>query len=254
MVGKFGLERQYNDMLMGVDGQRRVVVDSIGRERQDARRTKKSTPGNNLQLTLDLDLQAVAELAHGREARRGGGARSAQRRGAGDGEPAGVRSEPVHRAASASDDWKAMTSDPNNPLMNRAIQAQFAPGSTFKPIVTIAALETGTIDRKFRGASAPAARPSTATSIAATRSTERSICISAIVHSCDTYFYTVGNKLGIDAMAEYGQMAGIGKKTGIDLPGEAGRPDAVDQVEAADAARKMVRRRDDFGRHRPGVR
>ena len=62
MVGKFGLERQYNDLLMGVDGQRRVVVDSMGRERQTLE-DKEAISGNNLQLTLDLDLQAVAELS-----------------------------------------------------------------------------------------------------------------------------------------------------------------------------------------------
>ena len=118
------------------------------------------------------------------------------------------------------EDWKAITSDTNNPLLNRAIQAQFAPGSTFKPIEALAALETNTIDPNFAVHCAGGA----------TfyghfyRCDEKHGTLSlhnAIVHSCDTYFYTVGNKLGIDTLAEYGQMVGLGKKTGIDLPGEA---------------------------------
>jgi penicillin-binding protein 2 len=217
VVGKFGLERQYNDTLIGVDGQRRVVVDNVGRERQ-VLENKESTPGNNLQLTLDLDLQAVAELAM--EGKRGAVIALDPR----NGEVLAMVSRPsfdpnLFATRIRSDDWKALTTDPYNPLMNRAIQAQSAPGSTFKPIETVAALETGTIDENFavtcnRGATFYGHFY---------HCDERHGTLnlhSAIVHSCDTYFYTVGNKLGIDAMAEYGQMAGLGKKTGIDLPGE----------------------------------
>ncbi len=218
MVGKFGLERQYNDLLTGVDGQRRVVVDSVGRERQ-VLDDKEATPGNNLQLTLDLDLQAVAELSM--ENRRGAVVALDPR----NGEVLAMVSRPAFDPNAfttriRTEDWKELTSDPNNPLMNRAIQAQFAPGSTFKPIVSIAALETGTIEDNF----------SVHCGGGATfyghffRCDEKHGTLNlhnAIVHSCDTYFYTVGNKLGIDKMAEYAQMAGFGKKTGIDLPNEA---------------------------------
>lgn len=218
MVGKFGLERQYNDILTGVDGQRRVVVDSIGRERQ-VLESKEATPGNNLRLTLDLDVQAVAELSlHGR---RGAVVALDPR----NGEVLAMVSQPsfdpnAFTTRIRAQNWKDLTSDPNNPLMNRAIQAQFAPGSTFKPIVSLAALETGTIDETF----------SVHCAGGATfyghffRCDEKHGLLNlhnAIVHSCDTYFYTVGNKLGIDSLAEYGQLAGFGKKTGIDLPGEA---------------------------------
>lgn len=218
VVGKFGLERQYNDILIGVDGQRRVVVDSLGRERQQLE-NQDPTPGHSLQLTLDLDLQAVAELAM--DGKRGAVVALDPR----SGEVLAMVSRPafdpnLFATRIRSDDWKALTTDPNNPLMNRAIQAQFAPGSTFKPIETIAALETGTIDENF----------TVACNKGATfyghfyRCDERHGALNlhqAIVHSCDTYFYTVGNKLGIDAMAEYAGMAGLGKKTGVDLPGEA---------------------------------
>lgn len=218
VVGKFGLERQYNDRLMGVDGQRRVVVDSVGRERQTLE-DKEAIPGNNLQLTIDLDLQAVAELAL--EGKRGAVVALDPR----NGEVLAMVSRPsfdpnAFTGHIREEDWKAITSDPNNPLLNRAIQAQFAPGSTFKPIETLAALETNTIDPNFTVHCAGGA----------TfyghfyRCDEKHGTLNlhnAIVHSCDTYFYTVGNKLGIDTLAEYGQMVGLGKKTGIDLPGEA---------------------------------
>ncbi|MGH9559471.1 MAG: penicillin-binding protein 2 [Bryobacteraceae bacterium] len=218
VVGKFGLERQYNDSLMGVDGQRRVVVDSTGRERQ-VLDDKEPTPGNNLQLTIDLDLQAVAELAM--DGKRGAVVALDPR----NGEVLAMVSRPtfdpnLFATRIRSEDWKELTSDPYDPLMNRAIQAQFAPGSTFKPIETVAALETNTIDPSF----------TVRCNGGATfyghfyRCDEKHGLLNlhnAIVHSCDTYFYTVGNKLGIDKLAEYGDMVGLGKKTGIDLPGEA---------------------------------
>src|SRR6185437_2204211 len=132
VVGKFGLERQYNDALMGVDGQRRVVVDSTGRERQ-VLDDKEPTPGNNLQLTIDLDLQAVAELAM--DGKRGAVVALDPR----NGEVLAMVSRPtfdpnLFATGIRSDDWKELIDNPDDPLMNRAIQAQFAPGSTFKPI------------------------------------------------------------------------------------------------------------------------
>jgi penicillin-binding protein 2 len=218
IVGKFGLERQYNDTLTGVDGQRRVVVDSVGRERQ-VLENLDATPGKSLQLTLDLDLQAVAELAL--EGKRGAVVALDPRTG----EVLAMVSRPAFdpnafatRIRTA--DWKELTTDPNTPLMNRAIQAQFAPGSTFKPTVTLAALGSGTIDPNFTvhcGGGATFYGHFF-------RCDEKHGTLNlhgAIVHSCDTYFYTVGNKVGIDTLAEYGDMVGYGKKTGIDLPGEA---------------------------------
>ncbi len=218
-VGQFGIERQYNDVLMGVDGERRVVVDSLGRERNTLE-NKEVTPGNNLQLTLDLDLQAVAELS------MDGGKRGAViALDPRNGEVLAMVSRPafdanVFNARIRAEDWKGLIGDPNNPLLNRAIQAQFAPGSTFKPIMTLAALETGTIDENFTVYCSGGATFYGAFR----RCDEKHGALDlhrAIVHSCDTYFYTVGDKLGIDKIAEYAKLAGLGKKTGVDLPGEA---------------------------------
>jgi penicillin-binding protein 2 len=216
-VGQSGLERQYNDQLMGVDGQKQEVVDSLGNKR-DTLQDLEPTPGNNLQLTLDLDLQAVAELAM--EGKRGAVVALDPR----NGEVLAMVSRPIFdpnmfTTRIRSEDWKELTNNPDNPLMNRAIQAQLAPGSTFKPIMTMAALETGTIDQNFSVHCAGGA-----TFYGAFRRCDvvhgTLDLHQAIVKSCDTYFYTVGDKLGIDKIAEYAALVGFGTKTGVDLPDE----------------------------------
>jgi penicillin-binding protein 2 len=219
IIGKFGLERQYNDQLMGVDGQRRVVVDSIGRERQ-VLESKEATPGNNLQLTLDLDLQVVAELAL--EGKRGAVVALDPR----NGEVLAMVSRPsfdpnAFTTRIRADQWKELTSDPSNPLLNRAIQAQFAPGSTFKPIVALAGLESGSIDDHFSVSCGGGATFYGRYFKCHTKGHGSVDLHKGIVQSCDVFFYNVGNRMSIDTIAEYAQVAGIGKKTGVDLPGEA---------------------------------
>lgn len=220
IVGKFGLERQYNDQLMGVDGQRRVVVDSSGRERAVLESTE-AVAGNNLRLTLDLDLQAVAELAL--EGKRGAVVALDPRTG----EVLAMVSRPAFDPNAfaghiTNEYWKELTSGNDNPMLNRAIQAQFAPGSTFKPIMALAGLETGAIDEHstflcpggatFYGRYFKCWRKQGHGTVDVHH---------GIVQSCDVFFYNLGNKLGIDQIAQYAEMAGLGKKTGIDLPGEA---------------------------------
>jgi penicillin-binding protein 2 len=218
VVGKFGLERQYNDQLIGVDGQRRVVVDSAGRERAVLESTE-ATPGRSLQLTLDLDLQAVAELSL--EGRRGAVVALDPR----SGEVLAMVSRPafdpnVFTTRIRTSDWNELINNPDNPLMNRAIQAQFAPGSTFKPLVAIAGLETGALDE--HGAVRCSGAANWFGTVHKCHMAHGFIDLHhAIVQSCDVFFYDAGNKIGIDNMALYAETAGIGKKTGIDLPGEA---------------------------------
>ncbi len=218
IVGKSGLEQQYNDVLMGVDGQKRVVVDNVGRERQELEKVE-ATPGHNLQTTLDIDLQAVAELSM--EGRKGAVIALDPR----NGEVLAMVSRPtfdpgMFQGHIRQQDWDAVANDPDSPLLNNAIQAQLAPGSTFKPIVALAGLETGLLEP-----STTFYCPGYATFSGVTHKCDAvhgTINLhQAIVKSCDVYFYNVGNKIGIDTIAEYGQMVGFGKKTGIDLPGEA---------------------------------
>ena len=215
-VGKFGLERQYNDVLTGVDGQRRVVVDVVGRERE-VLESKEAVPGQNLQLTIDLDLQAAAEIAM--DGRRGAVVAMDPRTG----EVLAMVSRPSFdpnvfgRLRKA--DWDAVINNPYNPMLNRAIQGRYAPGSTFKPIVAIAGLETGAITESdtvnCSGVANWYGRPFHCHSRHGTVALHTSL-----VQSCDIYYYNLGNKLGIDTIAQYAQLSGLGEKTGIDLPGE----------------------------------
>jgi len=217
VIGKFGLERRYNDSLRGIDGQRQVKVDNLGRERE-VLESKEATPGKSLRTTLDLDLQVVAELAM--EGRKGAVVALDPRTG----EILAMVSRPtfdpnkfaVHIKNS---DWREITGDSGKPLLNRAIQAQLAPGSTFKPLMALAGLETGTIDEDWTvhcpGGASFFGHFYKCHAVHGTISLHR-----AIAQSCDSYFYNVGNKLGIDKIAFYADQAGLGKKTGIDLPGE----------------------------------
>jgi penicillin-binding protein 2 len=218
VIGKDGIERQYNDLLMGVDGQRRVEVDSSGNERH-VLDDKEAVPGKNLQLTIDLDLQAVAELTM--ENRRGAVVALDPRTG----EVLAMVSRPafdpnLFAGRIRSKDWKELLDNPDHPLLNRAIQAQQAPGSTFKPIMALAGLETGVIDDNFHiscgGGASFYGRYFKCWGKHGTVGLHE-----GLVHSCDTFFYNVGNRLGIDRIAQYADMVGYGHKTGIDLPHEA---------------------------------
>jgi penicillin-binding protein 2 len=225
IVGQFGIERQYNDALMGVDGQQRVEVDNRGQVRQEFKVDEKpAVAGKDLELTIDLDLQAVAELAM--DGKNGAVVAIDPR----NGEILAMVSRPTFDPNKfigriSNKDWSAINSNPDHPLMNRAIQAQFAPGSTFKPVVALASLETGTIDEQT-----PVHCPGYVTLYGHTyhcwtwghRAPHGTLALhGGIVNSCDVYFFTIGNKLGIDNIALYADMVGFGHATGVDLPGEA---------------------------------
>lgn len=218
IVGKAGIERQYNDLLIGTDGQREEMVDNLGRSRS-LMKLKEAVPGKTIQLTLDLDLQAVAELAM--EGRSGAVVALDPRTG----EVLAMVSRPAFNpnlfaGRIKSSDWKEILDNPLKPLLNRAIQAQLAPGSTFKPLVAISALETGSIDDSFRvncsGGQSFYGHYHKCHSVHGGVDLNRAIALS-----CDVFFYNVGNRMGIDNLAEYGEAAGLGHRTGIDLPNEA---------------------------------
>ena len=226
VVGKFGVEKQHNGSLSGIDGQRQVVVDNLGHVRE-VLATKPAVPGKDLQLSIDLDLQAVAELALdapfkelGVEKKNGAIVALDPRTG----EVLAMASRPTFdpnkfAVRIKSKDWKEIIENKDNPLMNRAIQAQQAPGSTFKPFVALAGLESGTIDEHFTvncpGGVSLYGHFYKCHKVHGARSLHR-----GIADSCDSYFYTIGNKMGIDNISFYGDMAGFGRATGIDLPHE----------------------------------
>jgi penicillin-binding protein 2 len=219
VIGKFGIEREYNDRLMGVDGQRQALVDNRGNVRK-VLGVKEAIPGHDLELTIDLDLQAVAELAM--EGRKGAAVALDPRTG----EILAMVSRPTFdpnkfavRIKTA--DWKEIADNPNHPLLNRAIQAQQPPGSTFKPIVALAGLESGAIDDKFTAHCGGGASFYGHYFACWLKGGHGGVALHrGITQSCDVYFYNVGNKTGIDNIAHYSEGLGLGHKTGVDLPQE----------------------------------
>src|SRR5262249_39157550 len=138
--GKTGLERQYNDMLMGTDGMRRVIVNSVGKE-VDRLPSQEAIPGKQIQLTIDYDLQQVAEQSLGE---REGAVVALDPR---TGEVLAMVSRPApdpndFAVRVSKEEWQRLNSDEQKPLLNRAIQAQLAPGSVFKILMGTAMYET----------------------------------------------------------------------------------------------------------------
>ena len=217
LIGKYGIERQYNDVLMGTDGQRRVVVDNVGRERETFNKTD-AVPGHSIQLTVDLDVQAAAELAL--EGKRGAVVALDPRTG----EVLAMASRPgydpnMFAGRISTSAWKEINSSADYPMLNRAIQAQLSPGSTFKPMMAVAGLELGIIDETTTAWCAGSAtyydRPFKCHSTHGRIELHR-----ALAQSCDIYFYNLGKAMGIDRLSEWAEMNGLGKKTGVDLPHE----------------------------------
>ena len=227
IVGKAGLEKQYNDILEGTDGMRRVIVNSVGkmvRTLDDV----EAVPGKPVQLTIDYDLQAIAEAdLAGKE----GAVLAMDPR---NGDVLSLVSQPSvdpndFAVRIPADEWQKLNTDPETPLMNRAIQAQLAPGSVFKIIMATAMLESKTVPE-----STQVFCPGFGTFYGRqfkcwvywAHSGARSHGVvdlhTAITHSCDIFFYTIGMRMGIDVISHYASSLGMGHKTGIDLPSEEG--------------------------------
>jgi penicillin-binding protein 2 len=217
IVGKAGVEQTYDELLRGEDGSRDVIVDSHGRE-VGYLRTQHAKPGQDLKLTIDIDIQRAAEIALGD---RSGAVVAMDPR---NGEILAMVSHPSYDPNAFSVrinriDWNQLINDPNHPLLNKAIQAQLAPGSTFKILMSVAGLQEGVAQKMhvfcaggaiFYGQFHACDRHHGMVDIE-----------HAIPWSCDTFYYTLADKLGIDTIARYAKSAGLGQRTGVDLPNEA---------------------------------
>ncbi|NDQ56355.1 MAG: penicillin-binding protein 2 [Acidipila sp.] len=219
--GKSGLERQYNDALMGVDGTRRVIVNSVGRE-VGRLQQKDAVAGQPIKLTIDYDLQVVAENSLGAQ---NGAVVALDPR---SGEVLAFASHPafdpnVFAIRVGHEQWKEMNEDPDKPLLDRAIQAQLAPGSVFKIVMATAMLESKAVPEDFSafctGAETFYGRPFKCW-IYGKGSHGHVTLHDAVVHSCDIFFYNLGKRLGIDRISYFATQLGLGRRTGIDLPGE----------------------------------
>ncbi len=219
IVGKTGLERQYNERLMGIDGVRRVIVNSVGREVGRLEQTE-AIPGKPIRLTIDYDLQVIAEQSIAGE--KGAVVALDPRTG----EVLALASQPTFdpnefAVRVSQEEWSRLNEDPALPLLNRTIQAQLAPGSVFKILMAAAMLESQAMPADYQ-----VFCPGYGTFYRRVfrdwdRSGHGQVDLhKAIVHSCDVFFYNVGKQLGIDRISYYATKFGLGYKTGIDLPGE----------------------------------
>jgi penicillin-binding protein 2 len=221
IVGMSGVEQYYNDILMGKNGSRQVLVNSRGKE-VGTLSDVSAVPGKQLKLTIDLDLQIAAEEAL--EGKPGAIVAMDPR----NGEILAMVSRPAFdpnefAVRITRDEWNRLITDPGKPLLNKAIQAQLAPGSVFKVIMSTAGLQEGIAQnlvincgggKTFYGRFFKCW-------IASTHGSHGTVGISkAIYQSCDSYFYTLAEKLGISRIAKYATMLGLGQKSGIDLPQE----------------------------------
>src|SRR5271166_1008128 len=220
IVGMSGVEQYYNDILMGKNGFRRVLVNSRGKE-VDTLGDVQAAPGKQLKLTIDLDMQIAAEEAL---AGRDGAIVAMDPR---NGEILAMASRPAFDPNAfavriSRDEWNKLVTDPGKPLLNKAIQAQLAPGSVFKVIMATAGLQEGIAQdlvitcgggKTFYGRYFKCWITG--------HGSHGTVGISkAIYQSCDSYFYTLAEKLGISRIAKYATMLGLGQKTGVDLPQE----------------------------------
>ncbi len=219
MIGQSGLERRLDEFLRGTDGGERIEVDALGRPVQVMER-EEPDPGGQVVTTVDRRIQEAAERA------MAGHAGAVVVMDPRNGDVLAMTSSPsfaLDRLTGNLDreDWRRLVSDPKTPLMNRALQSQYAPGSVFKVVVAAAGLQEGSL--------APA---------------DRTYCNGefhlgawtfkdwkegghghvdlrrALVHSCNIFFYQAGLKVGPEAMVRYARLFGLGTPTGTDLGSE----------------------------------
>jgi penicillin-binding protein 2 len=219
IVGQYGVEKFFDHIVRGQAGQKSIEVDALGHEKRTVT-VDQPHAGDDLYLTIDARLQKVAEELLGQES----GAIVALDPTKGD--ILAMASRPAFDPNVLSREltgkqWVEIVQDEGRPLNNRASQGQYPPGSTFKVLMAAAALESNTMtpystvfcsggyqfgrrvyhDWKASGHGSVDLR-------------------KALIHSCDVYFYTIGQRMGIDTMASYAHQFGLGEETGVELPSE----------------------------------
>ena len=219
IVGQAGLEQIYNQLLMGVDGSRHVVVNSQGREIETIGEVKP-LEGAALKLTIDYDLQRAAEEAF----QLAGFDGAAVVLDPQNGEVLSLVSLPAYDPNAFAtginrDDWSRLNNNQLNPLQNRALRGRYSPGSTFKIAMAVAALEEGVIDQDFKVACGGGA--TFYGRFYRCHTTHGTVALDeALEKSCNTYFYTLGEKLDVDQIHKWSTALGLGEFSGVDLPHE----------------------------------
>lgn len=218
-IGKSGIEQKYEFELHGQTGYEQVEIDAGGRAVRNLSRTAP-IQGNNLTLTLDTKLQEMAEKAFG------------DRKGSlvaiepSTGGILALVSTPTFDPnlfvdGIRTDDWDLLNKSPDKPLLNRALNGAYPPGSTFKPFMALAALETGK-RTPAQAISDPGFFNFGGHQFRDDKKGGHGIVdmYKSIVHSCDTYYYILANDMGIESIARFMGQLGLGQRTGVDIEGE----------------------------------
>ena len=219
IVGQYGVEKAYDRFLRGQAGQKLIEVDAMGHEKRTVQ-VQLPQAGDDLYLTIDIRLQQLAESLLGEEA----GAIVALDTTNGD--VLAMASRPgfdpnVLSRELTPKQWEAIVQNEGRPLNNRAVQGQYPPGSTFKIVMAAAALETATIDSSTTIRCAGGYQFGHRIFHDWKAGGHGSMNLSqSIIQSCDVFFYTVGQRMGIETIASYADRFGLGRETGIDLPSE----------------------------------
>ncbi len=222
LVGKTGVEKGWEDSLRGKDGYKQTVTDALGREVVsdlfiEDLQNQKSMPGNDVFLTIDIELQKAAEEILGEES----GAIVAV--DVNSGQVLALASKPSFNPSDFikgidSETWAKLINDESSPLLNRATQGLYAPGSVFKMVPSVAALSEGFINENDH-VYCPGYYKSGNTKFRCwKRGGHGSVNLrSAIVHSCDVYFYKIAEIMGINNLSKYMKAFGYGSKTGVGI-------------------------------------
>jgi penicillin-binding protein 2 len=229
IVGKTGVEREYDEILRGRRGWRLQTVNSLGRPFGASQPGRDPTDGLPLHLTIDKRLQRKLVEALADEV--GSGIFMDPHTG----EVLALASTPgydpnVFTAPVSRTTWTALISDPRHPLNDRAISSFYAPGSTFKVLMSVVGLETGAITPETTVSCSGSAMIYNRRFMCWKKGGHGTVDVHrALVQSCNVFYYLLGRKVGIDAISKYAKMFGIGELSGIDIPGESrGNPPSAE--------------------------
>ncbi|WP_135080596.1 penicillin-binding protein 2 [Terasakiella sp. SH-1] len=218
-IGKSGVERLHDLKLRGTGGTSQVEVNALGRVIQEVER-QEGQPGAEIMLTLDAGLQEMTAERLGNEAA------AAVVMDIHTGEVLSMASNPsfdpnAFNRGLSHKEWQGLITNPRGPLTNKAIAGQYAPGSTFKMVVALAALEKGVITPSQKIMCTGHMDLGTARFHCWKKGGHGPMdMVQAHMHSCDIYFYEIAKRIGINRIHDMAKRLGVGEKTGLDLPGE----------------------------------
>ena len=218
-IGKDGIEKFYDLSLRGVGGNSQVEVDAFGRVIRELSR-KEGQPGSEVALTIDVELQKFVSR------RLAGQSAAAVVIDVHAGDILSLVSTPgfdpnAFNKGLSENEWQALLSNPRAPLTNKAISGLFSPGSTFKMVVALAALEKGAITPESSFFCSGSIKLGNAVFHCWKKGGHGTVQLAkGIIQSCDVYFYEVAKRTGIDLIAKMARRLGLGRKLGLDLPSE----------------------------------